>query len=164
MSKHAQLVFPSVSGSHATPPARAFVGVVSHSHVQRGVAGGFAQLCHGKQAPLMGMRAGDCLIYYSPATEMRGGEPLRAFTAIGHVVGEQAYKFEMAPDFVPYRRDIAYLRGKPAPLASLSGRLHFTQPGQNWGLLARRGHFEIDLHDRDLIAAAMQVDLGSGLR
>ena len=31
---------------------RAWVGVVSRAHVLRGVEGGFAQLCHGKHAPL----------------------------------------------------------------------------------------------------------------
>ncbi|WP_275249374.1 hypothetical protein [Vandammella animalimorsus] len=31
-----------------------WLGVVSREHVQRGVAGDFCQLCHGKAAPLRG--------------------------------------------------------------------------------------------------------------
>jgi hypothetical protein len=46
---------------------RYWIGVVSESHVKLGVEGGFAQLCHGKSAPLRRMREGDWLIYYSPA-------------------------------------------------------------------------------------------------
>src|SRR4051812_18172527 len=46
--------------------ARAWVGVVSRTHVQRGVLGGFAQVCHGKRSPLDRMRDGDALVYYSP--------------------------------------------------------------------------------------------------
>lgn len=53
-----------------------WLGVVSRAHVQRGVSGGFAQVCHGKAAPLRRMQTGDWLIYYSPSTEM-GGEALR---------------------------------------------------------------------------------------
>jgi hypothetical protein len=53
----------------------------------RGVEGGFAQLCHGKRLPLEKMSVGDWLVYYSPRTEMRGGEPLREFTALGRVHG-----------------------------------------------------------------------------
>jgi hypothetical protein len=135
--------------------ARAWVGVVSRSHVQRGVAGGFAQLCHGKRAPLARMQPGDCLIYYSPSTEFRGGEPLRAFTAFGRVSGARAYEFDMGGGFVPFRRDVSYFAARAVALASLSDQLHFTR--STWGLLARRGHFEIDLHDRDLIAAAMGI-------
>jgi hypothetical protein len=30
----------------------AWLGVVSYAHVRTGVAGGFAQLCHGKAQPL----------------------------------------------------------------------------------------------------------------
>lgn len=64
---------------------RNWIGVVSASHVFRGAEGGFAQLCHGKAAPLKRMQAGDWLIYYSPRTDMQNGEPLQAFTAIGQV-------------------------------------------------------------------------------
>jgi hypothetical protein len=35
------------------------------------------------------MRRGDWLVYYSPAVEM-GGEPLRAFTAIGRIEDDAA--------------------------------------------------------------------------
>jgi hypothetical protein len=62
----------------------AWLGVVSRAHVQRGVAGDFAQLCHGKALPLRRMRRGDWLVYYSPSIE-GGGAPLRAFTALGQL-------------------------------------------------------------------------------
>jgi hypothetical protein len=124
----------------------------------RGRAGGFAQVCHGKQAPLMRMQAGDWFVYYSPATEFGGGQPLRAFTAIGRVSQRVAYRFDMGGGFVPFRRDVHYVQdAKQAALAALSSRLHFTQRGSNWGMLARRGHFEIDLHDLRLIASEMGV-------
>ncbi len=67
---------------------RYWIGVVSLSHVKRGVAGGFAQLGHGKSAPQRRMSTGDWHIFYSPRTDIENGEPLRQFTAIGQVVGE----------------------------------------------------------------------------
>ena len=62
-----------------------WIGVVSHSHVLRGVAGGFAQMNHGKQAPLKRMKTGDGLIYYSPREAHPDGAPLQAFTALGFI-------------------------------------------------------------------------------
>src|SRR5262249_6246371 len=72
-------------------PPRAWVGVVSRAHVRRGVAGGFAQLSHGKRAPLARMNVGDWLVYYSPRTDFPDGAPLRAFTALGRIVGQDVY-------------------------------------------------------------------------
>ena len=93
----------------------AWLGVVSRAHVQQGVAGRFAQLCHGKAQPLRRMRRGDWLVYYSPTIEM-GGTALRAFTAIGQVEGEEAYTHDMGGGFVPYRRDVRYAEAKEVAL------------------------------------------------
>ena len=62
---------------------RYWLGVASRDHVKTGVAGGFCQLSHGKSGPLMRIRPGDGIVYYSPRTEMRGGDPVQGFTAIG---------------------------------------------------------------------------------
>lgn len=137
---------------------RAWVGVVSRAHVMRGVEGGFAQLCHGKRVPLEKMGVGDWLIYYSPRTEMRGGEPLKAFTALGRVTGERTVTFDMGGGFVPYRREVRFERAaKEVPLARLGEGLGFIRDNPHWGMLARRGHFEISLEDLRTIAAAMGV-------
>ncbi|WP_257463504.1 EVE domain-containing protein [Archangium lipolyticum] len=137
---------------------RAWVGVVSRAHVLRGVEGGFAQLCHGKRLPLEKMSVGDWLVYYSPRTEMRGGEPLRAFTALGRVHGARTVPFDMGGGFVPYRRDVRFERAaREVPLARLGQSLDFIRSNPHWGMLARRGHFEISLEDLRTIAAAMGV-------
>ena len=39
-----------------------WIGVVSLEHVQRGLRGGFAQMNHGKEAPLKRMKAGAGLV------------------------------------------------------------------------------------------------------
>jgi hypothetical protein len=137
-------------------PPRAWVGVVSRAHVVRGVAGGFAQLCHGRRGPLARMQAGDWLVYYSPRTDFPDGPPLRAFTAIGRVVGERAYAVDMGGGFVPYRLDIAYLKAvREVPIREVAAGLEFITGRANWGMLARRGHFEIGTSDLHRIGAAM---------
>ena len=40
-------------------PRSYWIGVVSKSHAEDGVAGGFTQLSHGKAGPLERMRPGD---------------------------------------------------------------------------------------------------------
>ncbi|MEW9699523.1 EVE domain-containing protein [Paenibacillus sp. SI8] len=140
--------------------SRYWVGVVSASHVERGVQGGFAQLCHGKSAPLRRMHAGDWLIYYSPRKEMGKGEALQAFTAIGQVVNDTVYEYQMSETFVPFRRDIRYKPCREVKIANLLEQLSFTRGNRNWGYTFRYGHFEINREDFLTIAGAMLGDQG----
>lgn len=68
-----------------------WIAVACKEHVQGGVQGGFAQVCHGKKSPLSRMKKADWIIYYSPATRFREKEPCRAFTAIGKVTSTLPY-------------------------------------------------------------------------
>lgn len=137
----------------------AWLGVVSRVHVQRGVAGGFAQLCHGKGQPLRRMRPGDWLVYYSPAVEM-GGEPLRAFTAIGRIEDDDVFQFDMGGGFCPFRRRVRYARAHEVPLEKLKGQLELcARP--NWGIALRRGHLSLAAIDLATIATAMGVRRGT---
>lgn len=145
---------------HSRKPAtepRYWIGVVSLSHVRRGGAGGFAQLCHGKAAPLRRMGVGDWLIYYSPKTDMADGQPLQMFTAIGKVIGDRVYEHALAPDFILFRRDIAYQKCKPTAIQPLLAKLSFIQDLKHWGYPFRAGHIEITERDCRLIARAMGV-------
>lgn len=80
-------------GKSSVEQRRYWIGVVSASHVRKGVLDGFAQLCHGKAAPLRRMSADDWLIYYSPRTDLIKGShskhsrlldrlPMKQFTNI----------------------------------------------------------------------------------
>lgn len=135
--------------------SRFWIGVVSASHVKCGESGGFAQLCHGKSAPLRKMRAGDWLIYYSPRTEMRKGAPLQAFTAIGEVDDDIVYEYQMSESFVPLRRNIRYISCREVQIRGLLEKLSFTRGNRNWGYSFRYGHFEIGREDFLTIASAM---------
>ena len=133
----------------------AWLGVVSCAHVQRGVAGDFAQLCHGKAQPLRKMKRGDWLVYYSPSIEM-GGEPLRAFTAIGRVEDDEVFPYDMGGGFVPFRRRVRYVSSKQVKLEALKDRLELcARP--NWGMALRRGHLQLAAIDLATIASAMGV-------
>jgi hypothetical protein len=136
---------------------RYWIGVVSKSHVTIGVKGGFAQLCHGKSAPLKKMKQDDWLIYYSPRTDFNLGEPLQAFTAIGQVSDNLVYEFAMTEDFVPFRRNIQYTSCKEISIRNLLDQLTFTKDNKNWGYSFRMGHFEINQEDFIMISQAMQA-------
>lgn len=134
-----------------------WIGVVSRAHVQRGKQGGFAQVCHGKQAPLKRMQPGDWLIYYSP-TEIFGEKtPCRKFTAIGQVTERAPYQFQMAPDFIPWRRDVNYVAAQEVPIEPLITQLSFIKNKRSWGYVFRFGLFAIPAADFELIAAQMLV-------
>jgi hypothetical protein len=144
----------------STAAPRYWLGVVSRRHVERGVAGGFAQLCHGKRAPLARLQVGDWLVYYSPRTEMTGGAPLQAFTALGRVTGTEVYTHVMTDDFVPHRRDVGYVACRPAPIAPLVPKLSFVKDPKRWGFPLRRGVLPLTADDFALIACAMGARIG----
>ncbi len=150
--------------TEASPEAPQYwIGVVSRSHVQGGVAGGFAQVSHGKERPLRRLRPGDWLVYYSPRTALDGGTPLQAFTAIGRVADDRVYTHRMSGDFVPFRRDVAYVPCREAPIAPLLDRLSFIRDKQRWGYPFRAGLIEIPAEDFAIIAIAMGVAAPMGL-
>ena len=129
---------------------RFWIGVASREHVRLGVAGGFSQLCHGKARPLKRMAVGDWLIYYSPKERFEATATCQKFTAIGKVIGENIYPFEMFPGFVPYRRDINFLEAADAPIRPLLDQLFFIKDKSRWGYAFRFGHLEIQKTDFEI--------------
>lgn len=136
---------------------KAWLGVVSLAHVQRGVAGGFAQVCHGKAAPLRRMQPGDWLVYYSPSLTM-GGAPLKAFTAIGQVADDEVFQFDMGGGFVPFRRRVQYVQSAQQLLLddALKSRLDLCAAA-NWGMALRRGHLPLTARDFDTLRLGMSA-------
>lgn len=138
--------------------ARAWIAVASAEHVRIGRAQGFMQVCHGKGGPLRRTAAGDTVIYYSPAETMRGKDRLQAFTAIGTIIDRVPYQLQMAPGFLPWRRDVAWWPAAETPIRPLLDQLAFTRAG-NWGYQLRFGLFAIEPDDAARIAAAMRSGL-----
>ena len=136
-----------------------WVGVVSRSHVQIGVRGGFIQLNHGKQAPVQRLKAGDMLAMYSPRTEHPDGTPLQAFTALGVVATGEVYQVEMSPDFKPYRVDVRFLQCSEAPIKPLLAQLSFIKDKAHWGAPFRYGYVKVPAADFEVIAKAMGCPL-----
>ena len=134
-----------------------WINTISRDHVRRGVAGGFTQANHGKNTHLQKLRKGDWLIFYSPKTDYEGGEALQAFTAIGQVVDDEAYQVEMAPDFMPWRRNLDFTPCQEVPIRPLIHQLEFIQDKTHWGYKFRFGLFEISQTDFELIAHSMRT-------
>jgi hypothetical protein len=136
---------------------RYWIGVASLDHVTAGVRGGFCQLCHGRQQPLLRMNPGDWLVYYSPRTQMREGDSIRSFSALGWIEDKLPYAFDMGHGFVPHRRAVKFVDCTPAPIQPLLDRLSFTRGKASWGYVFRRGAFEISERDFNEIAEAMNA-------
>jgi len=135
-----------------------WVGVVSRSHVEIGVKGGFIQLNHGRKAPLQKLHAGDGLVMYSPRTSYPDGEPLQSFTAIGSIASAEIYQVEMSPGFKPYRVDVRFSMCSEAPIKPLIDRLSFIRDKTHWGTAFRFGQLKIPTKDFAIIAEAMGVE------
>ena len=130
----------------------AWLGVVCRDHVRRGTELGIAQLGHGKRDGLARLAAGDWLVYYSPRTSLRDGEPVQAFTALGMVADDEIWQAHEG-EFHPWRRRVDYLPGAvETPIRTLSLDLT-ARPG--WGASLRRGLIRLTGDDFGRIHAAM---------
>ena len=136
-----------------------WIAVACREHVKKGFAGGFAQVCHGKQGPLTRMKAGDWLVYYSSVDVFGTKEPLRKFTAIGTVDAREPYTFAMSKDFVPWRRNVTFLPCHEAAIEPLIDTLSFIHNKQHWGFPFRSGCLQVSKSDFMLIAQHMGVDI-----
>jgi len=139
---------------------RYWIGVASYEHVQRGVDGGFAQVCHGRQGPLEKMRKEDWIVYYSPTYHFGGKDPCQLFTAIGKIDAGTPYQVAMSRNFIPWRRDVSFYPSNNAAIRPLLDHMSFIKDKKRWGFPFRRGCFEIPHGDFRLIAEAMGVSDG----
>ena len=135
-----------------------WIATVSKEHTLRGVAGGFIQVCHGKQAPLKRMKKGDYLIVYSSKITMERNEKCQAFTAIGQVKDDNVYEFEMTENFKPFRRNINFLQCTESSIIPLINDLEFIPNKKSWGYPFRFGFFEIKENDFNRITSKMIQD------
>lgn len=135
--------------------SRHWIAIASAEHVRRGRAGGFMQVCHGRQAPLQRIAPGDSIAYYSPSIALHGGDRLQAFTAFGVVANAAPYQVDMGCGFQPWRRDVDWYASVEAPIAPLLERLELTAGQRNWGYRLRFGLCTVSAADMQLIARAM---------
>ena len=137
-----------------------WIAVASADHARRGrdeMAPGFMQLGHGKLAPLKRVHPGDRVAYYSPTVAMGANDGFKSFVSIGIVQPGEPYAFDMG-GFVPYRRNVKYLKSKEASILPLLDDFEFVENRAHWGYKFRFGLFTISDHDMRLIAQAMGVD------
>jgi hypothetical protein len=134
---------------------RCWVNTISRAHVRAGVEGGFTQAQHGRPSALKRLGQGDWIVFYSPRTEVQGGDVVQAFTAIGRVEDAVPYQVEMTPQFHPWRRRVAFVPAQEAPIRPLLDSLSFVKDRRQWGMVFRRGLFEIPEADFRVIARAM---------
>jgi predicted RNA-binding protein len=134
---------------------RYWIAVADKDHVQRGVAGGFMQVNHGKEAPLKRLHPDDWVLFYSPKQSLEGTEKCQSFTAIGQVRDEPIYQVAITDDFAPYRRNVSFRADKDVSILVLIDKLDFIRNKKSWGYTFRFGFFEIDRKDFDLIRSHM---------
>jgi hypothetical protein len=132
-----------------------WIAVASAEHVRRGHREGFMQVCHGKAAPLRRVKPGSRVVYYSPTETFGGSDRLQAFTALGLVRDVETYQVDMGGGFQPFRRDIDWLKTKPALIKPLLDQLELTKGQRNWGQKFRFGLVAIGTRDMTVIAEAM---------
>lgn len=131
-----------------------WVGVSCKEHVKIGVKHGFCQFCHGKHGPVRRLKHGDYVIYYSPKVALKGNKLYQQFTAIGRVIGKEAYQ-AVEEEIRPFRMAVEYFQAKHAPIRRLIPKLQFIKDKENWGKAFRYGFLEIDHLSFDVISHAM---------
>ena len=137
-----------------------WIAVASADHARRGrdeTVPGFMQVGHGKLAPLKRVQPGDRVAYYSPTVTMGAKDGFQSFVSIGIAAPGEPYAFDMG-GFVPYRRNVNYLKADETSILSLLDEFEFVENRSRWGYKFRFGLFTISDHDMRLIAQAMKAD------
>ncbi|MDN3509399.1 MAG: hypothetical protein P0S93_05245 [Candidatus Neptunochlamydia sp.] len=57
------------------------------------------------------MKEEDWTISYSPTIKFGQKEPCQSFTAIGKIKSGDPYPVAMSAEFIPFRRDVAFIKG-----------------------------------------------------
>ena len=135
------------------------VASAEHARMGRDASSGYMQVGHGKLAPLKRISPGDCVAYYSPAAVFGVKDSFQSFVSLGIVQAGEPYAFDMGRGFVPFRRDVAYVKANEASILPLLDQFEFIENRQRWGFKFRFGLFEINNHDMHLITLAMRADL-----
>ncbi len=125
----------------------------------RGTSEGIAQACHGKAAPLKRMKQGDGVIYYSSKMEFGRSVPCQCFTAIGQVLDDNVYSFDMGNGFVPFRRNVNFFKCHETSIIPIIPELSFITNKQKWGGVFRFGMLEIPKQDFLLILSKMNPEM-----
>lgn len=137
---------------------RYWIAVVPKSRVESAVAGGFAMFAHGRYDAVKRVGPGDWLAYYSPRTMLKGGDEVRAFTAIGRICDDEPYEVEMTPGQTGWRRRIGYERGaREASIYPLLDTLSFITDRTHWGIFFHRSLFAVTREDFAQIADATGI-------
>ena len=114
---------------------------------------------HGRHEAVKRVQPGDWLAYYSPRTVLKGGEEVRAFTAIGKIRRPRALR---SRDGRGPRRLAARHRlreeGARGRRLSAPRRASFIKDRQHWGIFFHRSLFSVPRDDFALIAKAMGLD------
>ncbi len=137
-----------------------WIAVASADHARRGrdeMSPGFMQVGHGKLGPLKRVLPGDRVAYYAPTVTMGAKDGFQSFVSIGIVQTGEPYAFDMS-GFVPYRRDVAYLKAKEVSILPLLDVFEFVEDRSRWGYKFRFGLFQVSDPDMRMIARAMQAD------
>ena len=130
-----------------------WIAVISREHARMASSSGFLQVCHGKAAPLRRTKAGDEVYIYCPREGMKTGAVLKRIEFRCTFDDDRVYQVEQAPGFTPFRKDVTFDTSyKGIAIHDVAGLELTANP--HWGMLARRGFFEISAHDADLLRAS----------
>lgn len=137
-----------------------WIKVTSRNDVRRGIEGGFARLGEGDEHAVAPFTKDDWIVFYSPLTEPEGGDRVEAFTAIGRVTSEHAYRVKMDDGSEPYRIDVDYRNAvEEADIRSLLDKLDLTRlVGKEWSKLFDAARVKLSERDFRIIAAAMGAE------
>lgn len=135
-----------------------WIAAISKEHTELAIKGNFIQVCHGKKAPLKRMTKDDYIIVYSSKITMKENKKCQMFTALGRVIDDHTYSFEMTEEFKPFRRNIEFMKCNQISIIPMIENLEFISDKKYWGYPFRYGFFEINENDFNFITSKMICD------
>lgn len=132
-----------------------WITVISKEHALRWIWGNFIQVCHWKKSPLARMKTWDFFLIYAPKVSLTSTEKYQKFIAVGEIIDDTIYQFQMTPDFCPFRRDVRFFDTQESSIIPLLPELSCIQDIKHWWYPFRFGILEIPEIDFEHISSTM---------
>ncbi|PCH92494.1 MAG: hypothetical protein COB84_10555 [Rhodobacteraceae bacterium] len=134
-----------------------WIGVVAGDHAKIAVENRVCAFSHGKQSAVDKLSVGDPFIYYAPKSGIGEGATIQAFVALGTVTSNAPYQRKWAhTGFTAWVHDAGYEDIREVPTKPMLEDLSFITNPRYWGMAFRRGLFQIEQQDFEVIAKAMR--------
>jgi EVE domain len=131
-----------------------WLAVVHKDHVLKGKEASIVMICHGKEGPLLKLKEGDLVVFYSPRvlTADKSTSNLNSFTGVARIGNTGVFKNAESMSY----RAATFLECEETKIEPLVLSWK-KKKDTKWGMALRSGFRELTFEDFTIISEAMKL-------